>query len=99
MMIGEIQSQMDENIARVVQNVVISVDKDELVKAMNYDRGQYEKGYIDGKNDVVAHGHWIRDGVFNDCSVCGMPYIQPHINGNPTFKYCPNCNAKMDEVD
>ena len=27
----------------------VNVDKDELIKALSYDRGQYEKGYSDGR--------------------------------------------------
>lgn len=39
----------------VIQAVVkcgINVDKDELVKALAYDRGQYEKGYADAKAET-----------------------------------------------
>lgn len=28
--------------------MVVDVDKDELLRALAYDRGQYEKGYLDG---------------------------------------------------
>ena len=28
----------------------VNVDKEELLKALNYDRGQYEKGYADGRS-------------------------------------------------
>ena len=35
---------------KVVQERGIDVDKDELIKALQYDRGQYEKGYINGYN-------------------------------------------------
>lgn len=37
----------DEMIVKAVQDVGITVDKDELIKALQYDRGQYEKGYGD----------------------------------------------------
>lgn len=48
----------DGQILAIVQQLV-SVDKDELLRALQYDRGQYEKGYEDGKRDAVKHGYWI----------------------------------------
>lgn len=40
--------QQEEQTLQAIQKVGIKVDKDELVKALAYDRGQYEKGYADG---------------------------------------------------
>ena len=34
-------------VAQVSQTLHIKIDKDELTKALAYDRGQYEKGYRD----------------------------------------------------
>ena len=34
--------------AEITKQIGIDVDKDELIKALNYDRQQYEKGYADG---------------------------------------------------
>lgn len=45
---GEMQTQFENDIYRVVQSYEIAVDKEELVKALRYDREQYEKGYHDG---------------------------------------------------
>ena len=45
---GKIQTQIDGDIYRAVQNVGINVDRTELLKALEYDRGQYEKGFSDG---------------------------------------------------
>ena len=45
---GQLQKQMDDNILRVVQSYDINVDKEELIRALRYDRDQYEKGYADG---------------------------------------------------
>ena len=46
---GEIQLRMENEIMRAVQKVDINVDKDELIKALAYDRGQYERGFRDGE--------------------------------------------------
>ena len=45
---GKIQTQIDDEIYNAVQNVGINVDREELLKALEYDRGQYEKGFDDG---------------------------------------------------
>lgn len=49
---GDIQSQIikqdEENMMFAVnQTVGYDVDKEELIKALNYDRDQYKKGYAD----------------------------------------------------
>ena len=54
---GNIQSQIikqdEENIMfSVNQAVGYSVDKQELIKALNYDRDQYKKGYADAMADI-----------------------------------------------
>ena len=53
---SELQTQIvqeDENtVMKAVRNVGVNVDKEELIRALQYDRNQYAKGYDDGKNDV-----------------------------------------------
>lgn len=53
--IGEMRSQLVKNeegqfMVQVSQTIGYNIDKDELINALNYDRGQYEKGYEDGLN-------------------------------------------------
>lgn len=54
---GEIQSQIkrdEENLVyKVNQLISYKIDKEELVKALQYDRNQYQKGYTDGRNEVL----------------------------------------------
>lgn len=45
---GEMQMQVEGDIYKAVQKVGINVYKEELLKALQYDRGQYEQGYKDG---------------------------------------------------
>ena len=49
---SDIQKKEDKYIMECVRNVGINVDKKELLKALSYDRNQYEKGYNDGINKV-----------------------------------------------
>jgi hypothetical protein len=48
------ETQMEGDILRAVQKYGINVDKEELIRALQYDRNQYEKGYADGKADAMA---------------------------------------------
>lgn len=45
----------------------------------------------------VRHGRWIDNGIqgsmLSGCSVCGFTC------GAYTFKYCPNCGARMDGAE
>ena len=50
---GKIQTQIDDEIYRAVQNVGINVDRDELLKALEYDRGQYEEGFREGEKHTM----------------------------------------------
>ena len=38
--------------AKIQSAFDVDVDKDELIRALQYDRGQYEKGYADSKADM-----------------------------------------------
>lgn len=49
----QMQMQMDKGILKAVQGVGINVDKEELVKALAYDREQYVKGYKDGVKEFA----------------------------------------------
>lgn len=40
--------EVEGEVFKAVQNVGVHVDKDELLKALQYDRGQYTKGYKEG---------------------------------------------------
>ena len=52
--------------------------------------------------EPVKHGHWIMtnkektDRPLPECSRCGW-YVTK--GGVLDFTYCPNCGAKMDEVE
>ena len=49
--------------------------------------------------EPVKHGRWSVDGVYVVCSVCNRLTLSPIVKQLPTFKYCPNCGAKMDEKE
>jgi len=49
----QMQSQIEGEIYKAVMRVGVSVDKDELLKALAYDRNQYQKGYNDRDEEIV----------------------------------------------
>lgn len=51
---NQIVKQQDEEIYQAVLHFIPNVDKNELIRALKYDRDQYEKGYADGKADAMA---------------------------------------------
>lgn len=44
----DVGRQTDEIIMTAVMKVGVEVDKEELIRALRFDRGQYQKGYSDG---------------------------------------------------
>ena len=50
------RQEENEIITQIQETLGIVVDKDELVKALNYDRNQYNIGFLDGKKEASA---WI----------------------------------------
>jgi hypothetical protein len=94
-----IDEQIESAVYEAVTKVGINVNKEELVKALQYDRHQYEKGYEDGAMERRT-GEWTFCGYASErdwelgfksfkCSVCDK-------TGGWKSPYCPNCGAKME---
>lgn len=47
-MFGQMESQIDNRIMKAIQQINIEIDKEELVRALQYDRNQYDRGFADG---------------------------------------------------
>lgn len=64
-----IKQTEDEIMYEVQRQLMIDIDKDELLKALQYDRDQYNKGYSDGKTVGYNLGYQqaLQEmGVIND---------------------------------
>lgn len=72
----DITRKTEETLVEYVHKVGFDVDKEELVKALAYDRQQYEKGYADGRAD--------RDAEIIRCKDC-----KHHEDEEPGMVYCP----------
>lgn len=93
---NEIQTQIEDNCLKAVQSYGFNVDKDELKKALDYDRGQYDKGYADARKRYKRpHGEWIEHYDCSDgftwltCTRCMFKAYEDDYN------FCPNCGADM----
>ena len=68
----QIAQQQDEEIYKAVVSVGINVDKDELIRALRYDRDRYEEGYRDGR--LSAMEEIVR---CKDCKHCDDVSVIP----------------------
>lgn len=94
--VSDYVEKVDEYIVKCVQKVVVNVDKDELIKALGYDRGQYEKGWNDRDNEIVrckdCKNYWDSAGM---CCFADMPI-------NDSVKpedYCSRGERGADETN
>ena len=74
----------------------INCNKEELQKALRYDRDAYCRGFKAGyekrKSDYTAHWVIACDGYYPYCSECGA---QP----KEMTKYCAECGRRMRDSD
>ena len=91
--LGEIKHQVDEQMEEACYTAVIEyfphVDRAELLRALEYDRQQYDVGYVDGKQfameSLVHCGECIQwralSGIMADYGHCHYYYCTKHNNG------------------
>jgi hypothetical protein len=75
--VANVQSQIEEQEGRILMKVVhdagFDVDKHELMKALAYDRHQYEKGKSDAMKNAVPLDklcEWLEKNATMDCDGC-----------------------------
>lgn len=47
----QMRTELENDVYKAILDYGIDIDKDELIKALAYDRDQYDKGYNDGIRD------------------------------------------------
>ena len=72
----KMNEDFENSVFKAVQKVGINVDKEELLKALIYDRGQYDEGYEDAMNEIkhpqplkfedLKEGMWIYDAPYEE---------------------------------
>ena len=50
---SQMRTDIENGIYKAIKEVGIDVDKEELIKALQYDRDQYSKGYADGAKEFA----------------------------------------------
>ena len=90
--VTQVQENNEMQIMATV-NQYVSVDKEELIKALNYDRQQYEKGYADAQKEWNTHKvACLLAELFGDpcaCNYCGIDEWLPQ-KCDFAEKECPN---------
>ena len=69
----QMRNKIEGEVYKAVMNVGVNVDKEELLKALQYDREQYQKGYKDRDDQIVRckdckHQNWVNTET--GCIVC-----------------------------
>lgn len=86
---GNLQTQIENNCVKAVQSYGFNIDKEELRKALEYDRDQYNKGYADARKTYERPpGEWIVTERGYECSKCGALHVTD-------FPFCHMCGADM----
>lgn len=95
---ADFAKKLDEGVmTEITKKIGVIADKEELLKALAYDRDQYTKGYHDGKMDAVVHAHWeMDDWCESYCSNCGQYALLDEDKIECRSEYCPRCGALMD---
>ena len=70
LIMGQINFALEGQICKAVQNVGVSVDKEELLKALHHDRGQYQKGYRDRDAEIVRCKNCKHARIYENCVKC-----------------------------
>lgn len=106
---GELETQLEGEILKAVHRVGVTVDRDELIRALRYDREQYQKGFDDAREDAVVvtrckdckhswediGGLCCSHGACVDLTVPGDFYCAYGERAEVTT-ICQSCGAMMD---
>ena len=99
-----IKQEEDHLMAQITETVGYQINKEELIKALRYDRNQYHIGFEDARKMYErAKGEWIMvagGSLIDDyrCSCCGNypPKKQVNVSWGWDFTvFCPHCGAEM----
>lgn len=68
-----LDKNVEESVLTAVRQVGVNVDRDELVKALNNDRGQYQIGFHDGQVEALKSLHEYINTRYINSDLC-RPY-------------------------
>ena len=85
-----------------------NIDKDELLRALSYDRHQYEAGARDKFLKMMKQGYRLLYKARNlsqdtpslfSCSKCGESCWDTYTWDHSDINYCPHCGAEIEKED
>lgn len=83
----KIKTETDNLIMEAVYNVGVNVDKAELIKALEYDRDQYEKGYRDGLAEAAeVFETWLANEYYTFNRIKTIPELLSYLYKERTGK-------------
>lgn len=96
---NEIENQTHVKIMQQIK-MHVDVDEKELLRALNYDRGQYEKGFSDGaqwasQKEIPRKPMIHNNDGYEEFARCECGAVLVTTYGN-RHKYCSNCGRKID---
>ena len=91
--ISKLCTQLESDCMKSVQSYGFDVDKEELAKALNYDRNQYEKGYADGYKKAIDD---LRNKLKNHYTEYNIDCV---LEDNDFYSYTTACNYLEDYID
>lgn len=68
---AKVNKRMEDDVLKAIVEYGINVDKQELLRALRYDRGQYQKGYDDAMRSITRCANCVfgvRRGEMIACS-------------------------------
>lgn len=88
-----IKQRDDAIFAEIQSSFGVALDREELIRALQYDRNQYEKGYADGKRDAMAELVRCKDckhrGEEFECPMYFVKEIEWDDDGYTEYDYVP----------
>lgn len=100
----EARMHYEDAVVKAIQPYLISVNKDELIAALKYDRAQYDNGYADGRAARDAEIIRCKDCKWHKGNECAYEYYYDEYDsvGNPIPMYDDDfCSfgERKDEVE
>ena len=83
-------TKIENEMLTAVQKIGVNVDKDELIKALAYDRGQYQKGYNDRDSEIIRCKDCQHRPIANDVDLEFPDYVCPcQCSGDRYYSWYP----------
>lgn len=72
--------EIEKYVYEYMQEIGVNVDREELLKALRYDRDQYEKGFADCQNSIVRCGECKYMLPCGRCTMFADDKIRPSVS-------------------